>query len=345
MKYIFFGTPEFGAVVLEKLIKAGYIPSAVICNPDEPIGRKQILTPPPVKRLIVSGKWPIEIFQPITKSELLAISHKLLAIKPDLAIVAAYGKILPKEIFSIPSYGFLNIHASLLPYYRGASPIQGAILNGDKETGVTIMKVDEKMDHGPILANSKLLVAGSDTYESLSKKLAEIGAELLIKTIPNYISGKIKPIKQNHLKATYTKIIKKEDGKIDWSKSADEIERMTRAFYPWPSAWTVWQQETRDKGQINKIVKILKAESASQNNFSKYNIGEIFSDCFTSIQRCIEVKCGKGILNIKELQIEGGKVLLAKEFLNGHKDFIGYNLTGSILEKKGARAEHRAGTV
>ncbi len=310
MKYIFFGTPEFAAIVLEKLINTGYVPEAVICNPDEPVGRKQILTPPPVKRLIVNGKWPIEIFQPATKINLLAISHKLSAIKPDLAIVAAYGKILPKEILEISKRGFINVHGSLLPKYRGASPIQYAILNGDKETGVTIMKIDEEMDHGNIISNLKTQISKVDTYDSLSQKLAISGAELLIKIIPDYISGKIKPIEQDHPKATYTKIIKKEDGKIDWSKSAEEIERMTRAFYPWPTAWAIWN---------NKILKIFEAGVA---NGGGKKTGEVFlkNDELT-------VQCGENILIIKKLQLEGGKILSAKEFLNGHKNF-----TGSVLK-------------
>lgn len=310
MKYIFFGTPEFAAIVLEKLINAGYIPEAVVCNPDEPVGRKQILTPPPVKRLIVNGQWPIEIFQPATKSELLAISHKLLAINPDLAIIAAYGKILPKEILDIPHRGTLNVHPSLLPKYRGASPIQYAILNGDKETGITIMKVDEEIDHGPTLANSKLLIAGGDTYESLSEKLAEVGAELLIKTIPDYISGRIKPIEQDHLKATYTKIIKKEDGKINWLKSAKEIERMTRAFYPWPIAWAIWN---------GKVLKILAGQVLTGG---AKKTGEVFL-----AGGDLAIKCGEGALIVRKLQLEGGKILTVQEFLNGHKDFI-----GNILE-------------
>lgn len=316
MKYIFFGTPEFAAVILEKLIGAGYMPSAVICNPDEPIGRKQIITPPPVKRLIANSQWPIEVFQPATKSELLAISHKLSAIKPDLGIIAAYGKILPKEILDIPSRGFINVHPSLLPKYRGPSPIQYAILSGDKETGITIMKVDGEMDHGEIISNLKTKISlptgelskgeKPDTYESLSQKLAKLGAELLIKTIPDYISGKIKPVEQNHARATYTKIIKKEDGKINWSKSAYEIERMTRAYYPWPTAWTMWN---------GKVFKILKA-GVSVDDDKK--TGEVFLQ-----DGELAVKCGDRTLIIKELQLEGGRVLTAKEFLNGHKNFIG----------------------
>ncbi len=282
MKIVFMGTPEFSVAILEALINSNYEVAAVITNPDAPIGRKQILTPSPVKQLIANGKWPIEVFQPATKSELLAISHKLLAIKPDLAIVAAYGKIIPKNILDIPRYGTINVHPSLLPKYRGASPIQNAILNGDKETGITIMKVDEEMDHGNIISNLKTQISKVDTYDSLSQKLAISGAELLIKVIPDYISGKIKPVEQKHTEATYTKIIKKEDGKIDWSKSAEEIERMIRAFYPWPTAWTVWN---------GKILKILEAEVHGSN------------------------------LAIKKLQLEGGKILSIKEFLNGHKDF------------------------
>ena len=316
MKYVFFGTPEFAAAVLEKLMNAGYTPAAVVCNPDEPVGRKQIITPPPVKRLIVNSKLPIEIFQPATKSELSAISHKLLAIQPDLAVVAAYGKILPKDILDIPARGFLNIHGSLLPSYRGASPIHAAILNGDKETGVTIMEVDEEMDHGSIISNIKYQISKNDTYESLSRKLAEIGADLLIKTIPDYISGKITSVPQEHDKATYTKIIKKEDGKIDWQKPAEEIERMVRAYHLWPNAWTTWNE---------KILKILEAEVSEDKN--GHQIGGVFllqhSNILENVGMLLSVQCGDGILIIKKLQLEGGRSLPIEEFLNGHKDFIG----------------------
>jgi len=301
MKYIFFGTPKFAAIVLEKLINAGYIPEAVICNPDEPIGRKQILTSPPTK--ILARKYGINILQPeiLANYKLQITNHK-----PDLAIVAAYGKILPKEILEIPKHGFINIHGSLLPKYRGASPIQSAILNGDKETGITIMKVDEEIDHGPIISNVKIQISDDDTYEILSQKLAVTGAELLTKVIPDYIYGKIEPVAQDHSKATYTKIIKKEDGKIDWSKSAEEIERMTRAFYPWPTAWAIWN---------NKILKIIRADITGGNN---HEIGQIF----LTNKKELAVKCGSGSLIIKKMQLEGGKILSAKEFLNGHKDFF-----------------------
>lgn len=317
MKFVFFGTPEFAAIVLEKLIAAGYVPAAVVCNSDELIGRKQVLTSPPTK--VLAEKFNIRVFQPEKLRDNLEFTEQLKNLKPDLAIVAAYGKILPKEILDIPVHGFLNIHTSLLPAYRGASPIQYAILNGERKTGVTIMKVDEEMDHGPIISNIKIQILNDDTFESLSQKLATLGAEFLIKIIPDYISGKLKPITQDHSKATYTKIIKKEDGKINWLKSAGEIERMTRAFYPWPAAWTLWNGKVFHPAgghpQGEKILKIIKAEVLK--NDSNYKIGEVFLD-----DGNLMIQCGNSALAIKKLQLEGGKILSAKEFLNGHKDFV-----------------------
>ena len=317
MKYVFFGTPEFAAIVLGKLIDVGYTPAAVVTNPDEPVGRKQIFPPPPAK--VLAEKHDIPVFQPKKLRDNLEFLEQFKNLKSDLAIIAAYGKILPKEILDIPVYGFINVHGSLLPYYRGASPIQTAILNGDKETGVTIMEVDEEMDHGAVIAYSKLLIANGDTYETLSKKIAELGAELLIKTIPDYISGKIKPVPQEYNKATYTKIIKKEDGKIDWQKSAEEIERMVRAYYPWPGAYANIK---------NKILKIIEANISEDKN--NHQIGEIFTlqhpNILENIGVLLGVKCGAGVLIIKKLQLEGGKILSAQEFLNGHKDFIGSGL-------------------
>lgn len=278
MRYVFFGTPEFATIILEKLMKFGYKPQAVFREPKESIS---------------------------------ILIEKLNNLKPDLAIIAAYGKILPKEILDIPHHGFINVHPSLLPKYRGASPIQAAIFNGDKETGVTIMKIDEEMDHGPVLAISKLPITNPKiNYPKLSQELAKLGADLLIKTIPDYISGKLKLVEQDHSKATYTKLIKKEDGKIDWAKSAQDLERMTRAFYPWPSAWTLWNK---------KLLKIIEAEISEENS---HKTGDVFLKNIG-----LAVKCGENILIIKKLQLEGGKVLMAREFLNGHKNFI-----GSVLE-------------
>ncbi|PIY59058.1 methionyl-tRNA formyltransferase, partial [Candidatus Wolfebacteria bacterium CG_4_10_14_0_8_um_filter_39_64] len=180
MKFIFFGTPEFAAIILEKLIQAELMPEAVICNPDKPTGRKQIITPPPVK--VLAQKYGLTIYQPKDKNELLEIIKKL---QPDLAIVAAFGMLFPKEILAVPKYGFINIHPSLLPKYRGPTPIQTAILNGDEKTGVSLFLIDEKMDHGPILAQRELEFPISNfQFPILSQKLAELGADLLIETLP-----------------------------------------------------------------------------------------------------------------------------------------------------------------
>jgi methionyl-tRNA formyltransferase len=281
IKIIFIGTPEFGAIILEELVKNNYQPILVITNPDKLAGRKQVLTSPPVRLAAQKYKIPIEQPERIKNLEL-----RIKNLKPDLVICAAYGQIISKEILEIPKYGCFNIHPSLLPKYRGPSPIQTAILNGDKKTGVTIMLMDEKMDHGPILAKRELKITNPKseiTYQELHDKLAEIGAKLLIKTIPDWINGKIKPQTQNEKKATYTKIIKKEDGKIDWKKPAQEIERQIRALNPWPGTFTfikkrgkkirikICQAELSKNNQL--IIKKLQPESKKPMSFEDFKKG------------------------------------------------------------------------
>jgi len=300
IKIVFLGTPEFSAIILEKLVKNSYNPLLVVTAPDKPVGRKQILTPPPAK--IIAQKYNLPVLQPANLKNSTGIHFlKLLKQKaPDLIITAAYGQILPKKILNIPKYGCLNVHPSLLPKYRGPAPIQAAILNGDKKTGVTIILMDEKIDHGKIISSSQFLISNKKiTYQELSQKLAELGADLLIKTIPKWINNKIKPRPQNDSKATYTKIIKKEDGKIDWSKPAQEIERKIRAFYPWPGAFTFFKKS-------NKIlrVKILDAIIAKKENPKKL---------------CL--RCGKNYLIIKKLQPESKKPMTGEDFLKGYADF------------------------
>jgi len=306
IKIIFIGTPKFGAIILERLIKNNYKPILVITAPDKPVGRKNVLTPSEVKLAV--QKYKISILQPEKVSN---IKGQLSNIKPDLIICAAYGQILPKEILEIPKYGCLNIHPSLLPKYRGASPIQTALLNNDKETGITIYVMDEKMDHGPILAGRELKIPNSkENYETLNKKLAEIGVKLLIETIPKWVKGEIKAKPQDESKASYTKIIKKEDGKIDWSKSAQEIEQQIRAFHPWPASFTFWSKNGK-----NLQMKILESDILKSNQ--KSPIGKvILSD------KKILVKCKKDFLIIKKLQIEGKKPMNSEDFLRGNSDFI-----------------------
>jgi methionyl-tRNA formyltransferase len=263
MKFIFFGTPEFAAIILQKLIQAELMPEAVICNPDRPTGRKQIITPPLVK--VLAQKHGLVIYQPKDKTELLEIIKSL---QPDLAIVAAFGMIFPKEILEIPKYGFINVHPSLLPRYRGPTPIQATILAGDEETGVSLFLIDEEMDHGPILMKSEIQISKSETYKSLHDKLAKLGADLLIKVLPSMEALRstkaFQP--QDESKATYTKKFSTQNAYIepkDLEKAqneggeiAKEIDRKIRALNPEPGTWTL---------QDGKRMKILEAILTPEN--------------------------------------------------------------------------------
>ncbi|MDP3043507.1 MAG: methionyl-tRNA formyltransferase, partial [bacterium] len=242
IKTIFIGTSDFGIPALRALAKDKQFEIiAVITQPDKPTGRKQILTPPPIKA--EAEKYQIPIFQPeqiknlqteISAQGECASGAKNL--KSDIIIVAAYAQIIPEEILNLPKYGCINIHGSLLPKYRGAACVQAAILNGDGQTGVTIMKMDKGLDTGPILWQDKINIESRDTAGALYEKLSRLGAKILPIVIKKYIAGVIKPIAQDNARASYVKRLKKQDGLIDWAKSAVEIERFIRAMAPWPSA-------------------------------------------------------------------------------------------------------------
>jgi len=303
------GTPKFGAIILEKLADSRYKPILVVTETDKPVGRKKVLTPPPVK--VVAEKYEIPVLQPekIRNSE-----SEIRNLKPDLIIVAAYGKILPEEILEIPKYGCLNVHPSLLPRWRGPSPVQFAILNGDTDSGVTIMKIAEKVDAGPVLIQRKLKLEGNETYDVLHDKLGEMGGDLLIEIIPEWITGKIDPQLQDESRTTYTRILKKEDGKIDWEKSAEEIERQIRAFNLWPGIFTFWEKS----GKLIRI-KILKARVLNRANSKTYPIGKTL----VAGQNELCVQTGKGFLIIERLQLEGKKETDSEDLLRGYSDFIG----------------------
>jgi len=323
LKIIFLGTPEFGAIILERLIKGNYKPISVITAPDKPVGRKQILTPSPVK--VIAQKYKIPILQP---DKILDSKFKIQDSKPDLIVIAAYGQILPKEILEIPKNGSLNVHPSLLPRWRGASPIQYAILNGDKKTGVTILLMDEKMDHGPILNQRALEIEAEETSTTLHRKLANLGATLLMETISKWMREMIKPYPQDETKATYTKILTREDGRINWKKTAKNIEREIRAFNYWPGSFTFWKK--RDGTMVR--IKILKARVLKSTEGLSYPPGEalvvsqneIGIQCggFPAATRSF-LKGGEGFLVIERLQMEGKEEMGSEEFLRGHPDFVG----------------------
>jgi len=305
-RIIFFGTPDFAQPSLEKLINSGYLVIAVVTQVDKKVGRKQKIVYSPVKELAL--KYKIPVFQPEKISDPNYI-QKIKNLNPDLIVVAAYGQILPKEILEIPKYGCINIHASLLPKYRGASPIHQAILNGDKEIGITIILMDEKMDHGKIIKSEKLKVQSNITLPELHDELAKMGAELLVEILPEWFSGQIKPKTQDESQATYTKILKKEDGQIDWHKSAEVIERQIRAFTPWPGSFCFWG---------NKRLKIVKAKVL---NINKTEPGKVYE-----IDSKLAVQTGENMLELDKIQLEGKREMDVKEFSRGYPEFVGTKL-------------------
>jgi methionyl-tRNA formyltransferase len=344
---IFWGTSEFAVPALNALLREGYSIAAVVTTSDKPTGRKQILTPPPIKACLMKHKaWntKIKILQPEKLDEKFML--RVSSFMPDVFVVSAYGKMIPADILAVPKYGALNIHPSLLPLWRGPSPIQYTILNGDMETGVPIMKVDEQMDHGPILAKRELGISNfppkadppsadkfqisKTTYPELHDALAKLGAELLVETLPKYLAGEIKPVPQNEPQATYSKLLKKEDGHIDWSHSAEKIERMARALNPWPGVFAFWEREGR-----RLKIDILRAQTQNASAGGGSAFGKKRETLNTELPPGMIKNCGGGLcvqtengfLEITELQLEGKRPTDAKSFLNGHPEIIGQTLT------------------
>ncbi len=311
-RIIFWGTMDVALPTLEALVKNGYRVVAVVTTPDQPAGRKQTLTPPPVK--VFAQKHNITVLQP---ENLKDEYFKKDLPEADLYILVAYGKIIPEDILRRPRFGILNGHPSLLPRWRGPSPTQFTILNGDKEAGVTIFLTDELMDHGPIVAQRKINIEDRRlTHPKLHEDLAKIRAELFIETLPKWLTGEIAPVPQDDRLATYSKILRKESGRIDWKKPAEYIERMIRALNPWPSTWTVWPSS-----QKIARVKILEAEATSEEP-NAGGPGYVWQ----SSEAPLLVKTGKGSLKIKELTLEGRKGLKAEVFLRGYQNIIGNTL-------------------
>ena len=232
MKIAFFGTPRFAQIILEKLINSPYKPQIIVTAPDTKVGRGRKLVVSQVKQTALKNH--LQVFAP---ANLSGVKGQISDV--DLAVLAAFGKIISKDILAIFKYGFINVHPSLLPKFRGPSPIQSAITAAEEKTGVTIIKLDKEVDHGPILAQEEIGIEGDDTHASLIEKLGKLGAELLIKTLPEYLEGRLKPKPQDHQKATFTKRITKTDGQIDPKNPPDPVifDRMVRAFYPWPGVW------------------------------------------------------------------------------------------------------------
>ncbi|UOD35004.1 methionyl-tRNA formyltransferase [Deferribacteraceae bacterium V6Fe1] len=301
MDVIFMGTPLTAVPILKSLIDdPGINVKLVVCQPDKPKGRGNKLTPPPVKELAIEHN--IEVFQPDKLKNNEEALQKLKSYDIDFLVVVAYGKILPKEVLDIPKKAPINVHYSLLPKYRGAAPVNWAIINGEKETGVATMYMDEGLDTGDILLVESVFIDKKNTEELLIE-LSDIGARLLIKTLKEFDT--IIPVKQDDSQATYAPMMKKDDGLIDWNKDAEYIERLIRGFYPWPSAYT----------KLNNLTfKIFKSEVVYEDyaNIEPGTIYEINRDN-------VVVKCGKDSLKLQEIQLEGKKRMDVKSFLSGYK--------------------------
>lgn len=305
MKLVFMGTPDYAVNTLEALITAGHNVAAVFAQPDKPVGRKHIITPPPVK--VCAEKHGIAVYQPNTLRDGKA-EEILKEIAPDVIVVVAYGKILPKEILNIPKYGCVNGHASLLPKYRGASPIQWCIVCGETETGVTAMKMDEGMDTGDILKTAKTEIGDEETAEELFDRLSGLTAELLVKTLEDLESGNITPIKQDEENASYAPIIKKEMAFLDFKNmTATEIHNAVRGYYSWPCAYFFLE---------NKRIKVIKAAVADNTNAKA---GMVIKSTDSLVIAC---KDGTAV-ELVTVQPEGSKPMSAKQMLCGRPIAVG----------------------
>lgn len=305
MKIVFFGTANVALPILEKLNKQHRV-LAVVTNSDKPAGRSKQFQESPVSALARDLK--LETLKPEAVRGNNQLLENLRNFQADIFVVVAYGKILPPDVINLPPLKTVNVHFSALPKYRGPSPIQFALLNGDGQTGTSIFLLDEQVDHGPLLAQKIVNIEPDDNYFTLSDRLARVSADLIEDTLAGYQSGKITPLPQDDSAASHTKIIDKQDGKIDWQKTATEIYNQFRAFYPWPGIWTEWN---------GKKIKILDCTPVAASDAKE-------TGCVLDGGR---VACGQSTaLQIKVLQPEGKSDMAIADFLNGYREFVGSKL-------------------
>lgn len=315
VRIVYMGTPDFAVPALAALDESGEAKGwqvvGVVTQPDRPAGRGKRMEMSPVKEYALAHDLPV--LQPGRLRREPDAIEALRGLAPDVVVVAAYGQILPKAVLEIPTFGCLNIHASLLPAWRGASPITASLLAGDAETGVTLMLMDVGMDTGPMLAQARMAIGADDTTASLSEKLAAQGAKLLVQSLPRWLAGEIAPTDQADLPGAVSacSLVKKEDGQIDWGQSAAHIERMVRAYTPWPSAFTTW------KGQNFKIWQAKVVEG-------KAVVGKVIET-----GSGVAVGTGEGLLALTTVQPAGKRAMDIRSFLNGAPDFVGSRLKGT----------------
>jgi len=302
MILIFCGTPRFAVPTLEKLVAAGHSVPLVVTQPDRPRGRGMELVASPAKEAAM--RLGIPVVQPTAIKNNEEFRSQLSTIKPEAIIVVGYGRIIPQWMIDLPRFGNLNLHASLLPKYRGAAPIQWAIANGETVTGVTTMRIDAGLDTGDILMQRELPILRDDTAETLGPKLASIGAELMIETLHGLERGDVQPAPQDHSRATLAPILKKEDGRIDFSRMADELFNRLRGFRPWPGAFTTFR---------NKTLQVHRAQTAQ-------SLVPLAAGAIAIEGTRLLSGCGQGtVLELLEVQIEGKRRMTAQEFINGYR--------------------------
>lgn len=305
MRVVFMGTPDFAVPSLQALVDEGYEVAAVYTQPDKPVGRKQVLTPPPVKERALELGLPVH--QP-TKLRDGTVAAQLRGYAPDLIVVVAYGRVLPKEILDIPLMGCVNVHGSLLPKYRGAGPIQWAVINGERETGVTTMYMGEGLDTGDMLLKSATPIGENETAGELFDRLCIIGADCLKATVKGLLAGEITPIPQDDAAATHAPMLDKSLSELDFTKSAQELHDLVRGLNPWPIAHTTYGQ---------KRLKVFATRPVKGS-------GE--PGTVLDAERFV-IACGEGALQLLEVQLEGGKRMKAEDFLRGKPIIVGKSLT------------------
>jgi methionyl-tRNA formyltransferase len=301
MRIVFIGTGEIGVPTLQALLNSEHEVVGVVTQPDKPVGRTQLVEPPPIKKTLFTTKIPV--LQPTRIKDRQAI-EEIRAVKPDVVVVMAYGQILPRDVLEIPKIACLNLHASLLPRWRGAAPIQAAIAAGDRETGITVMYMDERLDTGNILLQRAIDIVRADTGGSLHDRLAKVAPEALLESLELLAKRSAPRIPQDNALATYAPKLKREDGKVDWTGPADAIERKIRAFDPWPGAFmTIDANGTRNLKIFSATVVGLRGAP-----------GQILKR-----ENELVVAAGKGALSLREVQLEGKRRMSAGEFLRGHR--------------------------
>jgi methionyl-tRNA formyltransferase len=303
-RLVFMGTPRFGQLILAALV-GQYEIVGVVTQPDRRAGRGREAVTSPVKVLALEHNLPLLQPRRLREQEVV---EQLGQLQPAVIVVAAFGQILPPSILSLPSHGAINVHASLLPRHRGAAPIPAAILAGDERTGITIMLMDEGLDTGPILSQQSLQITAQDTTASLTEKLGHLGAELLLDTLPHWLAGAIAPRQQDDGQATYAPVLRKEQGRIDWSAPAELIARRCRAFDPWPGTFTSWQ------GQHLKVLagRPIAAQRPAE-----------IPGSVVQLDSAVAVVTGEGLLVLEELQLAGRRPMSAEDFAHGQRSFVG----------------------